>query len=291
MTSLDRLWLAAHPLPQPEGETDKNARGRVLVAGSSRTVPGAIALTGEAALRAGAGKVQLASVEGVALPLGIAFPEAAVFPLTPGPEGELGEAAGGEIATYVERCDTLVLGPGMSPKAPVEAILRNVLAGIGDDPSMVLDAAMIGAAATLEAEVRALTGRIVLTPHPGEMIQLMDCDEARIRDDPAGLVQEAAERFAATVLLKGAETWIACPGADPLHYAGGGHGLATAGSGDVLAGIIGGLLARGTPPQAAAGWGVWLHGEAGRVLARRIGPMGFLGRELLAEIPGLMAAG
>jgi NAD(P)H-hydrate repair Nnr-like enzyme with NAD(P)H-hydrate dehydratase domain len=92
------------------------------------------------------------------------------------------------------------------------------------------------------------------------------------------------------VLLKGAETWIACPGEGLLRYPGGGPGLATGGSGDVLAGIIGGLLARGAAPRVAAAWGVWLHGEAGRRLAERICPLGFLGRELLGEIPRLLAA-
>jgi ADP-dependent NAD(P)H-hydrate dehydratase len=117
----------------------------------------------------------------------------------------------------------------------------------------------------------------------------MGCDEARARDDPAGLAQEAARRFQATVLLKGPETWIACPREGLLRYPGGGPGLATGGSGDVLAGIIGGLMARGAAPRLAAAWGVWLHGEAGRRLAERVGPLGFLARELPEEIPRLLA--
>ena len=128
MTPLDPAWLAAHPLPDPGKDTDKNSRGRVLVAGSSRTVPGAILLTGEAALRAGAGKLQLASVEGSAGPLGIAMPEAAVFPLLTADDGELGEDAGAALLDYVARCDALVFGPGMGATAPAEAILRALLA-------------------------------------------------------------------------------------------------------------------------------------------------------------------
>ena len=112
MIEVDASWLAAHPLPRPDGDTDKNKRGRVLVAGGSETVPGAIRLTGEAALRAGAGKLQFATVERAALPLGIAMPEAAAFPLPANEDGELGEAAGTALAKLVERCDALVLGPG-----------------------------------------------------------------------------------------------------------------------------------------------------------------------------------
>lgn len=290
MIALDREWLTAHALPQPTSDTDKNKRGRVLVAGSSRTVPGAVLLTGEAALRAGAGKLQIASIEENRSALGIAMPEAAVFPLPAGSEGEIGAGAGATLCTYRERCDALVFGPGMGAKAPAETILAEMLADPKSDAALVLDAAAIPAAAEMIDAVHRQKGRVVLTPHPGEMIALMGCDEQRVKDEPEGLVRAAAERFGATVLLKGPATWIASPGADVLRYPGGGPGLATGGSGDVLAGVIGGLLARGAEPRVAAAWGVWLHGEAGRRLAERVGPLGFLGRELLGEIPGLLAA-
>jgi NAD(P)H-hydrate repair Nnr-like enzyme with NAD(P)H-hydrate dehydratase domain len=117
------------------------------------------------------------------------------------------------------------------------------------------------------------------------MAALMDCDEASVTADHA---RRAALRFGATVVLKASDTWIATPDAPMLHYRGGGPGLATGGSGDVLSGIIGGLLARGAAARDAAAWGVWLHGEAGRRLADRIGPLGFLARELLPVIPALM---
>ncbi|WP_240700064.1 NAD(P)H-hydrate dehydratase [Sphingomonas gei] len=287
---LDTSWLAAHPVPAPGADTDKNSRGRVLVAGGSETVPGALQLTGEAALRAGAGKLQLATVARVAIQLGVLVPEAAVYPLPANPAGELGDDAGTVLADYLERCDALVLGPGTGAEAPAESVLKAVLAHPCASRAIVLDAAMIAGATELTEAVRGHDGRIVLTPHPGEMIRLMGCDPARIEDDPAGLAQEAARRFNTPVLLKGPETWVACPGEALLRYPGGGPGLATGGSGDVLAGIIGGLLARGAPPRIAAAWGVWLHGEAGRRLAERIGPLGFLGRELLGEIPRLLAA-
>jgi ADP-dependent NAD(P)H-hydrate dehydratase len=289
MTSLDRAWLAAHPLPQPGSDTDKNKRGRVLIAGGSETVPGALRLTGEAAFRAGAGKVQLAVPDRTAIPLGIAMPEAAVFPLPVNAAGELGEAAGEALAPLLERCDALALGPGTGSDADAEALLGTVLRRLPDEPALLLDAAMLAAAPQLAGEIRALGGRVVLTPHPGEMAALMGCDEAETRESPDRLARDAADRFGATVLLKGAETWIATPGAALLHYPGGGPGLATGGSGYVLAGIIAGLLSRGAAPQLAGAWGVWLHGEAGRTLAARNGPLGFLGRELPGEVPALLA--
>lgn len=285
MTEIDTAWLAAHPLPQPGSNTDKNARGHVVAAGGSESVPGALRLTGEAALRAGAGKVQLATVERAAMGLGMAMPEAATFPLPANDEGELAAHAGAALAALTGRCDALVLGPGMGAKAGAAAILETVLAA-RPALALVIDAGAIGDAASLAGAIRGHAGPVVLTPHAGEMALLMGCNEDEASEDHA---RQAAERFDAVVLLKRAETWIAAPGAPMLHFPGGGPGLATGGSGDVLAGIIGGLLSRGAEPRIAAAWGVWLHGEAGRGAADRIGPLGFLARELLPEIPGLMA--
>jgi NAD(P)H-hydrate repair Nnr-like enzyme with NAD(P)H-hydrate dehydratase domain len=92
------------------------------------------------------------------------------------------------------------------------------------------------------------------------------------------------------VALKGAETWIATPQGRCWRHAGGNVGLATSGSGDVLAGLIAGLLARGAPPEQAAAWGIALHARAGRRLCERLGPLGLLARELAAEVPALMHA-
>lgn len=287
MIELDRDWLARHPLPFPEGETDKNERGRVVAAGGSETVPGALLLTGEAALRAGAGKVQLATVESAAIALGVRIPEAASIALPANAHGELAAAAGDRIAGLAERCDALVIGPGMSPKAEVDAILASLIRQAPIDGALLLDAAMIPAARLLEDHAGVWRGRRVITPHFGEMAALMECNENAVTPD---LARRAAEHLDATVVLKASETWIATPDPPMLHYRGGGPGLATGGSGDVLAGIIGGLLARGASPRDAAAWGVWLHGEAGRRLASEIGPLGFLARELLPRVPALMHA-
>ncbi|MBC9033868.1 NAD(P)H-hydrate dehydratase [Sphingomonas sp. JC676] len=290
MITLDADWLAEHPLPEIEAETDKNARGRVLIAGGSRTVPGALALTGEAAFRAGAGKVQLATVDPAALPLGIAMPEAAVFGLPANEDGEIAAEAASKLLELLQACDTLVLGPGMGPQSAATPIVQRLLDENERRRTILLDAAAIGGARDCAAAVRTHAGRIVLTPHPGEMVQLMGCDEAEVRDGPEALARSAAERFGTIVLLKRAETWIAAPGEQVLRYEGGGPGLATAGSGDVLAGILGGLLSRGAEPRVAAAWAVWLHGESGRRRAAASGKIGFLARELLGEIPRLFTA-
>jgi ADP-dependent NAD(P)H-hydrate dehydratase len=284
MIELDRVWLGENPLPQPQGPTDKNARGRLLAVGGSMRVPGALRLTGEAAFRAGAGKVQLATVAPAALPLGIAFPEAAVIALPANPEGELGGEAGPQIAAMIERCDALLVGPGMGAASDADTILATLLDRAPSVP-LVLDAAMLHAAGNAADRLAAHDGPVVLTPHPQEMAALMGGDTG---EACAALAEAGAARFGATVVLKASETWIAEAGQPTLHYRGGGAGLATGGSGDVLAGIIGGLLARSVAPRVAAAWGVWLHGESGRRCAERQGAIGFLARELLPIIPTLI---
>lgn len=287
MIEIDPAWLAKHPLPQPGDDTDKNKRGRVLVVGGSKTVPGALLLTGEAAFRVGAGKVQLATVADAATGLGLRMPEAAVFGLAVNRRGELAAAAGAKIGTMLDLCDALVLGPGMGPDASARGLLAGLMPMLAG-AVVVIDAAMIPALAHHEAAVHAAGLPLVITPHPGEMALLLDIDEADVLREPVAAVEAAAARFNAVVALKASETWIAAPGCETLHYRGGGPGLATGGSGDVLAGIVGGLTARGVAPGVAAAWGVWAHGEAGRIVAARIATLGFLARELLIELPQLV---
>lgn len=284
MITLDADWLAAHPLPDPGEHTDKNARGRLLVAGGSLAVPGALRLTSEAGLRAGAGKSRMATVAPAALGLGLAMPEAAAFPLPANDAGELAGDAAVEICRLAKLCDALVVGPGMGTRADAASIAASLLKSAIAVP-MLLDAAMLHVCGDLADDLARFEGSLVLTPHPGEMASLMGCDADEIGPEVA---TNAARRFDATIVLKSSETWVAAPDGTMLHYPGGGPGLATGGSGDVLAGVIGGLLARGAPPLVASGWGVWLHGEAGRRLAQQVGRLGFLARELLPLIPALM---
>ena len=137
--------------------------------------------------------------------------------------------------------------------------------------------------------LRHLGGRAVLTPHAGEMASLLGQDKTHVERDPAGAARRAAADLGAVVALKGASTHIADPAGTLLRYDGGRVGLATSGSGDTLAGLVAGLAARGAAPLDAAAWGVFLHGEAGNALARRVGPIGYLARELLDEVPPIMA--
>lgn len=286
LCSLDSNWLRAHPLPVPHNDTDKNGRGRVLAIGGCRNVPGGIQLTVEAALRAGAGKVQVVTIESAALALGIAMPEAAVFGL---PESAAGEMVAGDsdlLRALVGRCDAIVAGPAMSDARAASAMTAQLLDMC--DVQLVLDAAMLMNLAEHTNTLRAMGRPAVLTPHIGELSAMLLCDADVIERDRLSAVRRASERFGAICVLKGSTSLIAASEGEVFAFAGGGVGLATGGSGDVMAGIIAGLCARGADALDATLWAVWLHGEAGRRCAEQIGPIGFLARELLAHVPGLM---
>lgn len=293
--SLTRSLLSRHPLPDVESDDDKESRGRVLVIGGSTRVPGAVLLAGVAALRAGAGKLQLATVRDAAIPLGIAVPEALVVAL---PVTRSGDIAGTRVARVLEpvvaEVDALLVGPGMLGDAPTVSLLCAVLPMMPAAAVLVLDGAAVVALRTALVRaprlLRALDGRVALTPHAGEMASLLDIDKRDIEADAQAMAVRAAELTGATVALKGAETWVASARGVVMHFRGGTSGLGTSGSGDTLAGIVTGLAARGASPADAVLWGVWAHGMAGKRLAKRMAPVGFLARELLAEVPALVGS-
>jgi len=286
---LDSDWLRDNPLPSPDRHADKNARGRVFIVGGCATVPGGLLLTAEAALRAGAGKVQVATARSTALALGVAMPEIAAFPIDEDERGEITALHEG-LSAQIARSDAVIVGPAMGCGEAAGRVVDEVLRDAEGNPTLILDAAAL---MTLQGRTATLAARpipAVLTPHIGEMAALLDCDAADIEADRAGATRRAAQVYGAIVVLKGSTSLVADRDGALFAYAGGGVGLATGGSGDVLAGIAAGLAARGASPLDAALWAVWLHGEAGRRCAEQIGPIGFLARELLAHVPGLMRA-
>lgn len=272
-------------LPQPDEDGDKEARGRVLVVGGGRETPGAVVLAGTAALRAGAGKLQVATLASNAALVASSLPEARVFALPETRAGKLSSAARAKLEEHLEKAQCICVGPGMIEDESVARFVEATLRMCRNVP-VVLDA---GAVACLNARrdlLYALGGRAVVTPNADELVEVLG-EEFAERGGAAA--RRAAEEFRAVFVLKGRETFVAVPGGETFVNRAGSVGLATSGSGDVLAGVIAGLIARGAEPAHAATWGVYLHALAGERLACRIGPLGFLARELPAEIPPLMA--
>jgi hydroxyethylthiazole kinase-like uncharacterized protein yjeF len=285
--TLDAALLARMPLPDHPDDSDKNERGAVLVIGGSRELAGAALLAGTGALRAGAGKLQIATSQSVAVQLGVAVPEARVIGLAETDEGCIAHVEFERLIAAMEGTQAVLLGPGLQHGDPLDDLLDRVLATRLDLP-LVLDAAVLGSLSERAGALHAWPGGAMLLPHGGEMARLLERKPDEVEADPLAAAREAAERFGAVTLMKGGTSHIVAPDGRAVRYAGGGVGLATSGSGDTLAGIVAGLAARGAEPFEAVCWGVYLHGEAGRTLSREVGKVGFLARELLDLVPRLM---
>lgn len=255
--------LADLPLPRHDEEASKHDRGTVAVIAGSPSTPGAALLAGLAALRAGAGRLRIVTAPEVAIALGVAVPEALVT-------GDPGDAA--------RPAKAVLVGPGVLDDDVAAAWLDAAIAAVDDEGVLVIDAGALRVASDRSGDLRRLDGRLLLTPNAqeGEALGCTDPD-----DLPA-----VADRFGAVVALRGAETLVAVPGqATCLVERSGSVGLATSGSGDVAAGIAVGLCARGASPLTAAVWASAVHGRAGERLSRSVGPVSFLARDLLDEIP------
>ena len=251
-------------LPQP-GDS-KYGRGDVVVMGGSSGSPGAVMLAGAAALRVGAGRLTLAVDESVAAGVAIAMPESAVANII-----DVDAAAS---------ADAVLFGPGLDDPGVTVELLRRLLA-LPAEPSLVLDAFALGV--LRDVDLSAWTGRLVLTPNRVEAALLLDVEEDAIdleRDIP-----RIATMHGAVVSCYG----VVSDGERTLRVDAGGVGLGTSGSGDVLGGAIAGLAARGASPLQAAVFGTWAHAAAGDRLEQRIGPIGFLARELVDELPAVLA--
>lgn len=279
---LTRATLSRWRLPDPGAAADKEARGHVLVVAGSHEMPGAALLAAVAALRAGAGKLTIAAPACVAQGLALAIPESRVIGMAESRGGGFAPGGAKSLEAIADRVAAVVLGPGMLDEARSVRFVRSVLP-VFKHAVVVLDALAMSAAGP-----RAFDQAVVMTPHAGEMAHLGGLSKEAVAAAPLKVAREAAARWNATVALKGAVTYLAQPDGAAWRFAGGTPGLATSGSGDTLAGLIGGLAARGASPMQAAAWGVSLHAGAGQVLRARQGELGYIARELAAEVPALI---
>lgn len=259
--------IADLELPRHDDDATKSERGCMLVVGGSRVTPGGVLLAGLAALRVGAGKLQLATVGSVAVPLAVAVPEALVAGLPESDDGHLTADGAERVGDLAARADAVVLGPGVLDDAGMDALLAAILdrcAGV-----VVVDA---GALRALGRHGR-VRGRVIATPN-GKELSALGADAI-----------SAAAASGAVVSCRDAVTTVAAPDGRTWEETAGCVGLATSGSGDVAVGAVGGLAAQGATLEAAAVWGARLHGLAGE----RLGGIGFLARELLDELPRVLA--
>lgn len=284
---LDADTLKRHPLP-PIASGDKDERGSILIIAGSREVAGAALLTAMGAMRAGAGRLQIVTVDSAAPGLSISMPEAMVTGLAEGRDGGFAPTTVKPIAERAAEADVVVAGPGMRGNKSTEALAAAL---VGGGNPLVLDAALLHALPARRKEVERSQCPTLLLPHAGEMASLLGCEEAEVEADPVAAGRRCAERYDCLTLVKGVQSHLVAPDGQVFRYRGGGPGLGISGSGDTLAVIVGGLLARRAAPLAALLWGVWCHGEAGRRLGEKIGTLGYLAREIPDEVPGVLRDG
>lgn len=274
--------LRAWPLPATGNS--KYGKGQVLVVGGARSTPGAAMLAGQAALRVGAGRLVLAVAASVAAPVAVAVPESATAALAENAHGSvLGSALRG-LSSQLASADVLVVGSGLDDADETAELIAALPDAVADPTALVLDAYALGVLPRVTDRLGAFRGRLVLTPNLTEIARLAEVDEVA-EDELDHLVPDVARRYGAVVTCHNV---IADPEGRRWHNSAGHGGLGTSGSGDVLAGAIGGLLARGADPAQAACWGTYVHAAAGDRLAALVGPTGFLAGELLARIPGVL---
>ncbi|MGY1824380.1 NAD(P)H-hydrate dehydratase [Geodermatophilus sp. SYSU D00079] len=276
--------LRGWPLPEPDG--GKNARGSVLVIGGSAETPGAVLLAAHGALRAGAGKLQVATVASMAAVVAAALPEARVRALPETADGAVRADAADAVRELAEAADAVLVGPGMADPDETRGLGERLLPALRG--CLALDALGLACVTADETCVRHLEGRVVLTPNPTEIGYALHADEEQVDDDPAGAATELAGRTRGVVGLGGATSWVAAPDGRLWQDDSGLAGLGVSGAGDVRAGITAGLLARGAAPEQAAVWASFVHGRAGERLAAAVGRLGFLARELPPEVPRVL---
>jgi NAD(P)H-hydrate epimerase len=264
--------------------TNKGSFGRALVVAGSESYAGAASLACLGALRAGAGLVTLGGLKAVRAAVAAHVAEATFVPLpqedeTPGP------GAADTVLRAAVGYDALLVGPGLGQAPSAQALARGVITSpLLQDSPMVVDADALNALAKLPGWREHVTAPCVLTPHPGEMARLAGCSIAEVQADRLGIARRKAAEWGKIVVLKGANTVVARPDGAAFVSPFANALLATAGTGDVLAGTIAGLLAQDVEAYEAAGLGVFLHGAAGERLVSQYGASGLLASELAREV-------
>ncbi|MEP7059576.1 MAG: NAD(P)H-hydrate dehydratase [Actinomycetota bacterium] len=267
-------------------DTHKRASGHVMVVAGSRDMTGAAVLAASAASRMGAGSVTVAAPESIVPVIQSRLREAVFLPLPETAAGSVVQHALEPVLDGLGRADALVLGPGMSTQVQTAGFVRDLVAA--SPVPLVLDADGLTAFAGFPGEMDGRKSAAVLTPHAGEFARLLDITVDELDTDRLGHARRLAAETDAVTLLKGTRSIIASPDGTVRINPTGSAVLATAGTGDVLAGVIGALLARGAAPADAAAAGAYLHGLAGLLAGQRSGE-GTIASDVVALLPEALA--
>ena len=272
-------------LPRRPSSAHKYSVGKVLVLAGSKGFTGAAALTAMAVLRSGAGAVALGVPDTIYPILARKLTEAIVFPLSSTSEGTLGLEALSDIQERMTWADVVVVGPGLSQHQETQALVQQLLSG--NRGRMLVDADGLNALAEMGvSKIKTSKGSFLFTPHTGEFGRLAGLAASKVEEQRGnGVARKAAVSWRSTVVLKGGPTITATAGGKEFINSTGNAGMATAGSGDVLSGIIASLWAQGMSDADAAACGVFMHGLSGNLAREKYGERSLVAQDLIDFLP------
>ncbi len=270
-------------IPTRADDAHKGSCGRVLVVAGSVGLTGAAAMASTAALRSGAGLVTLALPESLNDLMEVKVTEVMTYPLPETSSRSLSYKALDKIMNLADKSSVLALGPGLSTAEDTVKLVQELVQRI--NLPLVIDADGLNAFAGRRDLLKRIKAPLVLTPHPGELSRIIEIDISEILADRIEIGRNTAEELSATLVLKVPRTITATPEGKAFINPTGNSGMATGGTGDVLTGIIAGLIAQGVNPTSAAIAGVYIHGLAGDLAACEKGKLGMIAGDLLEKVP------
>ncbi len=264
-------------------DAHKGSFGHVMIVAGSLGKAGAAIMSARSALRTGSGLVSVAAPNSLVPVIQQGIVEAMCIPTAESIDGTLGIGAEHELIRAASRMDAVAIGPGLSTHAETILVIRALVPAL--QVPMVIDADGLNALAGAPGILRKAKAPVIVTPHPGEMARLLNCSASDVQKDRIGIASVFAGKYRVTAVLKGAGTIVASPGGRVFVNSTGNPGMATAGTGDALTGMIASLLGQGHPAEQAACLGVYLHGLAGDLAAAEKGEAGMIAGDLIEKIP------
>ncbi|CAB1063354.1 NAD(P)H-hydrate epimerase (EC / ADP-dependent (S)-NAD(P)H-hydrate dehydratase (EC [Olavius sp. associated proteobacterium Delta 1] len=274
--------IRSHLIPRP-ATAHKGSTGHLLVVAGSTGKTGAASMTSMSALRTGAGLVTLGVAESLNPALEGRMLEAMTAPLPESGSGVIGESAFNAIRKELPGKRCLAIGPGLGQAAETKKLICKIIRQ--SEIPVVVDADGLNNLAGELKHVIKAKAPIILTPHPGEMARLLDTKVSMVQQNRIKCAREFSVQYNVHVVLKGAATIIAHPDGRVFINPTGNAGMASGGMGDVLTGVIAGLIVQGLAPEAACHAGVYLHGAAADSLVENMGPYGYLAGDVMKAIP------
>lgn len=279
--------LFAPLMAQRRPTAHKGDFGHLLIIAGSMGKIGAAALCTMGALAAGTGLVTVGTPQSQVNVLAVKLTEAMTEPL-PDENGELDQTAFGRIIKILDGKSAVALGPGLGTGAGAWEVTRRLITEV--DLPIVIDADGINILAREPGILKQKKGDVILTPHPGEMGRLIGKSAEEVQQDRVGVARAFAAEFGVWIVLKGARTLITSPAGDLFISTGGNPGMASGGMGDVLTGLVGGFLSLSRDPALSSTAGVFIHAAAGDRAKQRVGEISLIARDVLSEVPGVIAA-